>query len=43
MLPWNIDLSLLSHIDNSALLDHIARVGKTLWVGENAHLGTSRQ
>lgn len=42
MLPWGIDLSLLSHIDNPALLDHIARVGKTLWVRENAHLGTSR-
>ena len=36
MLPWGIDLSLLSHIDNPALLNHIARVGKTLWVRENA-------
>lgn len=32
MLPWNIDLSLLSHIDNPDLLDHIARVGKPLWI-----------
>ena len=32
MLPWNVDLSLLSHIDNPALLDHIARVGKPLWI-----------
>ena len=32
LLPWGIDLSLLSHIDNPALLDHIARVGKDLWV-----------
>lgn len=40
MLPWTIDLSLLSHIDNPALLDHIARVGKALWVRESAHLGT---
>ena len=31
MLPWEIDLSLLSHIDNPALLDHIGRVGKPLW------------
>jgi predicted nucleotidyltransferase len=42
MLPWGIDLSLLSHIDNPALLDHIARVGKTLRVRENAHSGTSQ-
>ena len=32
MLPWNVDLSLLSHIDNPALLDHIARVDKLLWI-----------
>lgn len=32
MLPWKIDLSLLSHIDNPDLLAHIARVGKPLWV-----------
>ena len=32
MLPWNVDLSLLSHINNPALLDHIARVGKPLWI-----------
>ena len=31
-LPWKIDLSLLSHIDNPDLLDHIARVGKPLWI-----------
>lgn len=42
MLPWRIDLSLLSHIDNPALLDHIARVGKLLWVRESAHSGTRR-
>ena len=30
MLPWKIDLSLLSQIDNPALLEHIARVGKPL-------------
>lgn len=31
MLPYKIDLSLLSHIDNPALRAHIARVGKVLW------------
>lgn len=35
MLPWKIDLSLLSQIDNPDLLDHIARVGKVLW--QNPH------
>lgn len=32
MLPWKIDLSLLSHMDNPALRQHIERVGKPLWV-----------
>ncbi len=32
MLPWMIDLSLLSQIDNVALREHINRVGKPLWV-----------
>ena len=32
MLPWQIDLSLLSQIDNPDVLDHIERVGKSLWV-----------
>ena len=36
MLPWKIDLSLLSHIDNAALLSHIQRVGKPLWVRDGA-------
>ena len=31
-LPWDIDPSLISHIDNPHLLDHIARVGKPLWI-----------
>ena len=31
MLPWRIDLSILHQIDNPALLEHIARVGKPLW------------
>ncbi|OIQ71811.1 hypothetical protein GALL_465720 [mine drainage metagenome] len=41
MLPWSIDLSLLSCIDNPALLDHIARVGKPLWVREEKDAGKS--
>ena len=32
MLPWKIDLSLLSQIDNPDLLDHIVRVGQPLWI-----------
>ena len=31
-LPWDIDLSLTSQIDNPKLLEHIARVGKPLWI-----------
>lgn len=32
MLPYQIDLSALHQIDNPALLDHIQRVGKPLWI-----------
>lgn len=32
LLPWMVDLSLKHHIDNPALLDHIARVGVTFYV-----------
>ncbi len=35
MLPWMMDLSLLSPISNPALLEHISRVGKPLWVREH--------
>lgn len=31
LLPYMMDVSLYSHIDNAALLDHIARVGMTLY------------
>ncbi len=31
LLPWDIDLSLLCHIDNPDLLEHIERVGQMLW------------
>ncbi len=34
LLPWKIDLSLLAHIDNPALLEHIRRVGKVLYQRE---------
>ncbi len=36
MLPWNVDICLLSHIDNPDLLAHIARVGKPLWIRESS-------
>ncbi len=39
MLPWNIDLSLISHIDNPTLLEHIARLGKVLWAREGTQTG----
>ena len=32
MLPWQVDLTLLSQIDNPDLIDHINRVGKPLWI-----------
>lgn len=32
MLPHQIDLSVMHQIDNPALLDHIQRFGKPLWV-----------
>lgn len=35
MLPYRIDLSLLTQIDNPDLRSHIARVGKVLW--QNPH------
>jgi len=31
MLPWEVDLTLMNHIDNPELLEHIARVGQVLW------------
>jgi predicted nucleotidyltransferase len=31
LLPYKIDLSLHSQIENSELLDHINRIGKTLY------------
>ena len=30
-LPWKIDLSLYNQIENKDLLDHIDRVGITIW------------
>mgnify|MGYP005614577451 FL=1 len=31
LLPWTVDLSLLHHIDNPDLLDHIRRIGILLY------------
>ena len=33
LLPYTVDLSLYSHIDNADLLDHIHRVGKLFYQG----------
>lgn len=30
-LPWTIDLSTYSQLDNLSLIDHIDRVGQVLW------------
>ncbi|WP_127470377.1 nucleotidyltransferase domain-containing protein [Thiomicrorhabdus aquaedulcis] len=35
-LIYTIDLSLLSHIDNLSLIDHIQRVGQVFYQAENA-------
>jgi Predicted nucleotidyltransferases len=29
--PWSIDLSVYGDLDNPALVEHIDRVGRTLW------------
>ena len=39
LLPYKIDLSLLKHIQNTDLLDHIQRVGKVFY--EKANLENS--
>lgn len=31
LLPYQLDLSIFSHIDNPALVEHIQRVGKTFF------------
>ena len=31
LLPWSIDLSIKSHIDNPELLEHIREYGKTFY------------
>lgn len=31
LLPYKVDLSIFSHIDNPDLIDHIQRVGKTFF------------
>lgn len=32
LLPWKIDLSLYSQIDNPALVEHMGRVGRVFYV-----------
>ena len=36
MLPWKIDLSILEQIDNSALVEDIARTGRILFLQSDA-------
>jgi len=31
LLPWKIDLAVIAEIDNGELLEHIERVGKTIF------------
>ena len=31
LLPWTVDLSLLHHIDNPELIDHIRRIGNPFY------------
>ena len=35
LLPYTVDLSLYSHIDNADLIDHIQRVGKLFYQRES--------
>ena len=34
LLPYEVDLSILAHIDNDELLEHIKRVGKVVFINE---------
>lgn len=34
LLPYSVDLSILSHIENTDLLEHIERVGKVVFSNE---------
>jgi predicted nucleotidyltransferase len=36
LLPWKIDIAIRDRIDDPDLLEHIARVGKTLYRRENS-------
>ena len=38
LLPYMIDASIFSHIDNADLIDHINRVGKVFYVKEGTLL-----
>ena len=37
LLPWTVDLSLLHHIDNPELLDHIRRIGIPLYAPDASY------
>lgn len=43
LLPWKFDLSLLHLIDNPALLEHIRRVGVSLYPAEDRFRGLSTE
>lgn len=34
LLPYSFDISIFEHIDNSDLVDHIKRVGKTVYTAD---------
>jgi len=36
LLPWKIDIAVRHRIDDPDLLEHIARIGKTLYRRENS-------
>jgi len=37
LLPWTVDLSLLHHIDNPELIDHIRRIGAPLYAPDASY------
>lgn len=37
LLPYTFDLSVYRHLDNSALIDHISRVGVSFYKRENVN------
>lgn len=39
LLPYNVDLSLFSSLKNIALIEHIQRVGKTIYEAQRSFIG----